>query len=449
MAKKNNKGAAPGTNNTNKGTDNTIEVIDANKLKETVNARPSTGLDANHQVDMLMGLKAYFKDDKNAENIFGKDVTDRVNNITAIGFVSVLTNEILFGKSDFAARMNVSQRQAVIELAPLAGVSINPKLLPAPDADGTALITSNAVTISKEAEKAAKKEKKIIDSKPETDPSKITNNDQLVASLVFILSDAKTEPRPAGRMARAIEFLRSYQLICANKCTDEEKKKSLLETIKNKTTYNLLDEIRVLVGECPFTSLGLAHYIYKTVADTKNPISAYCLLRNASKNKTTGEVLSDDTLAATIKVLIKWSVDPYRKKYENGIKEAEKTFKKDKKAYDNYVEPILKNIEYCNTIENAVLNPDMDVVDTLVEKFNEKDATAKTIVKYISGTFYSIDGNTLDEREDKDELLKDIQQRAGIIVNLFRDPLSQDIRYKEANLTYSPKKEEEGEQSKN
>jgi hypothetical protein len=35
---------------------------------------------------------------------------------------------------------------------------------------------------------------------------------------------------------------------------------------------------------------------------------------------------------------------------------------------------------------------------------------------------------------DKDAFLKNVQQRAGIIINMFRDPLSQSIAYSEANI---------------
>jgi hypothetical protein len=449
MSKKNSKGVAPvveGTENTEKKT--TVEVIDANKLKDTVNAKPASGLDANHQVDMLMGLKTYFKDDPNAKNIFGEDVTNRVNNITAIGFISVLTNEVLFGKSEFAARMSVTQRQAVIELAPLAGVTINPKLLPAPDADGTAVITSNAVTVSEKTQKAAKKEKAIIDAKPELNPTKITNDAQLAKSLIFVLSDTKTESRPAKRMERATELLRSYQLVCAEKTADEAEKKTLVETIKSKTISGLLDEVRELVGECPFTTVGLAHYIYRTVGETKSPVMAYCLLRNASKDKATGKTLADDTLAAVIRVLIKWSVLPNIAEYEKAIAKARKDYKDDK-AFESYTEPIMKNLNYCKSVLEAVNNPDTSYADTLLEKFNAHDAGAKSLVRCIAKTFYSIDSDTIASREDKDELLNAIQQHAGIIINLFRDPLAQDIRYVEANLTYSPKEETTEEAPKN
>jgi hypothetical protein len=36
---------------------------------------------------------------------------------------------------------------------------------------------------------------------------------------------------------------------------------------------------------------------------------------------------------------------------------------------------------------------------------------------------------------DVDVMLKNVQQRAGIIINMFRDPLTQSIAYKESNLT--------------
>lgn len=449
MAKKNNKGAAPNAekvNNTENKT--TVEVIDANKLHSALGTKPSVGLDANHQVDMLMGLKTYFKDDPNAKNVFGEDMTTRVNNITAIGFISVLTNEVLFGKSEFAARMSVTQRQAVIELAPLAGVTINEKLLPAPEKDGTAMITSNAVTVSEETKAAAKKEKQILDDKPETDPTKVTNDKQLAKSIVFILSDAKTEPRPAMRMERAAEFIRAYQMFVASKLTNEDEKNKTTELIKNKQVSVLLDEISNLVGECPFTTVGLAHYIYRVLTETKNPIPAFCLLRNASRNKITNQTLSNETLAAIVKVLIKWSVIPNIKKYRKAIDDARKSFKGNDKGFEIFTEPIFNNIKYLEEIQSIVNNPSTNFVETLIEKFEEGDATAKTVVRYILGSFYQINVDDVNTLNDKNELMKDVQQYAGIITNAFRDPLAQDIRYVEANLSYVPKTEEKDD-SKN
>lgn len=447
MVKKN-KGAAPAAKVNNTVEEAKVEVIDAEKLRKTVNGKPSVGLDANHQVDLLTGLKGYFKDDPSAVNVFGKDVTERVNKITAIGFISVLTNEVLFGKSDFAARMSVSQRNAVIELAPMVGVTIDEKLLPAPEKDGTAIITTNAVKVSKETEKLAKKEKKIVDSKPITDPSKIENEEQLKNALIYIFQDAKSEPRPAMRMQRATEFLRSYQTIAANKL-EGDAKTSTLDTIKAKTISDLLDEVRQLVGECPFSAVGFAHFIYKTITETKNPVQSFCLLRNASKNKTTGQTLKDETLVAVIRVLTKWNVEPKLEKYVKAIEKAKRDFK-DEKMFENYTKPIYENIEACRNIENVVLNPDLDFADNFIEKYTSGDSKAKLLAKTIVGTFHGIDGNSIDDREDKDELLKDVQQRIGIITNLFRDPLSQDIRYKDANLTYKPAKvTEKKEEPKN
>ena len=64
------------------------------------------------------------------------------------------------------------------------------------------------------------------------------------------------------------------------------------------------------------------------------------------------------------------------------------------------------------------------------------------------------DGKVIDE----DVMLKNVQQRAGIVINMFRGSLSQSIAYKEANLIDmvtkdAPKEEtkveEPGEESKN
>ena len=72
--------------------------------------------------------------------------------------------------------------------------------------------------------------------------------------------------------------------------------------------------------------------------------------------------------------------------------------------------------------------------------------TVSMILKSYYPTLEGID----DAGDNKDQLLADIQQRAGIITNLFRDPLSQDIRYNEANLTYkAPEKEEKTATEKN
>ncbi len=74
----------------------------------------------------------------------------------------------------------------------------------------------------------------------------------------------------------------------------------------------------------------------------------------------------------------------------------------------------------------------------MIENYNGSDDTkeeykhAHLIVDNIIKTYYKDVDQT---KVDKDVLLKNVQQRAGIIVNMFRGSLSQSIAYKESNIT--------------
>jgi hypothetical protein len=88
------------------------------------------------------------------------------------------------------------------------------------------------------------------------------------------------------------------------------------------------------------------------------------------------------------------------------------------------------------------------IVDSLVEDYNaedqesEKCKLAHRIVSNIMSTYYP----EIDiKKADKDSMLKNVQQRAGIIVNMFRDKLSQSINYSESNLVEMAEKEAEEE----
>ena len=93
MSKKN-KGAIPAapktkqeakSNETKKDSKNVetkVEVIDVNKLRAATQGKSSNGLDANHQVDVLMGLKTFFKDDPSAVDKFGKEPVEKINYLT-------------------------------------------------------------------------------------------------------------------------------------------------------------------------------------------------------------------------------------------------------------------------------------------------------------------------------------------------------------------------------
>lgn len=443
MAKNNKKTAAPAANNKNIETP-AVEVVNVKDLKNTVSQKTDTGLDANHQVDLLTGLKAYFHDDPNAKEKFGEETVNKMDSITAIGFATVMVNEVISAKTPFAIKMRTAQLNAITEVAPMLGIQIDTKLLPAPDKTGTTVVPSNAIKISKKTEKKAKAEKKIVDEKPITDPTKIETADQLKKALIFILSDTSAASRPYDRMVRATEFLRSYQTIGANKLTDATEKKAKLEEIKAKPISDLLESVRNIVGECPFSSVGLAHFVYKTAVESGNPVYPFIILYRSSINKKTGEGLKDDTIAAIVKVLVNWNVDEKIAEYTADIERKKKTIS-DPKGLETALQPVQDNLNYCKKIKESICNPMFDVVDNLIDDFNSEDIKkskpASTIVRNIIELWQpDVEFDTLAGNEKKDEILNNVKKRAGIIINAFLDPLEQNIAYKEEPVT--EKKEE-------
>ena len=445
------KTAAPAAKKPAEAASASVEVIDVNKLNQQLNSKSDTGLDANHQVDLLNGLKTFFHDDPNAKTRFGEAVVEKIDGITAIGFVTVLVNEIVSAKTPFAVKMSSAQLGAITEVAPMLGIQIDSKLLPAPNADGTVQVPSNAVVVSKETAKKVKKEKTVVDEKPTTDPSKVANDEQLKKSLVFILCDTSASTRPYDRMVRATEFLRSVRSLEASKLADADESKTKLAEIKTKSVSDLLEDMRLLVGECPFSTVGLAHYVYNQAVETKNPVSPFILLYRASRNKTTNAGLEDSTVAAIVKVLVNWNVDERLKEYEAACERIKKTTKNEK-ILKNALEPVQKNVDYCKSIKECICHPNFDAVESLIDDFKGEDPKKKSKATFIVRNIIDlwmpdVKFDELDSNEKKDEILENVKKRAGVIVNAFLDPLEQNIAYKEFSTVSTEKKE--GEQSKN
>lgn len=446
------KTAAPAAKKPAEATPASVEVIDVNKLNQQLNSKSDTGLDANHQVDLLNGLKTFFHDDPNAKTRFGEAVVEKIDGITAIGFVTVLVNEIVSAKTPFAVKMSSAQLGAITEVAPMLGIQIDSKLLPAPNADGTVQVPSNAVVVSKETKEKAKKEKAVVDEKPTTDPSKITNDEQLKKSLVFILGDTSASTRPYDRMIRATEFFRSVRSLEASKLADADESKTKLAEIKAESVSDLLEDMRLLIGECPFSTVGLAHYVYNQAVETKNPVSPFIILYRSSRNKTTNAGLEDSTVAAIVKVLVSWNVDERLKEYKAAYERKKKTTK-DEKILKNALEPVQKNIDYCKSIKECISHPNFDAVESLIDDFKGEDVKKKNKATFIVRNIIElwmpdVKFDELESNEKKDEILENVKKRAGVIVNAFLDPLEQNIAYKEFSTATSAEKKE-GEQSKN
>lgn len=308
----------------------------------------------------------------------------------------------------------------------------------------TRVVTIEEKNVSKEA--IDKKKKEIAaEAKAVENPADIKNDDQLKASLSALLT--KPVPngtdRPDARVQRVINFYRGYLTIQANKADD---KKAALDKINNMSRIDMLNAITEIVGQCTFALSGTAYFLRKRTNETDSPISAFCLYRrNAVPGK--DNEIDDLYIADLVKVLLIWSCKSQIAEYERIIATNEKVVKKEtgaaKKATETAISAQKLKIEELNHIIAVTTNPSFDIVDTLVENYKKEEgsegyALAHRIVDNIMKTYYpDMDIKTLDE----DVMLNNIQQRAGIIINMFRDPLSQSIAYNESNLTDMVEKE--------
>lgn len=450
MAKENKKPSvkAPQVENPEKKT--SVEVIQAKELVNSFKPTKVGGLDANHVVDALTGAKEMLHDNPHAAEDYGlsADAIKKFNGIVAIGFVNALAIEITTGNSDWAKRMNATQLEALKEVAPLLGVELDTKLLPAPAADGTVVVPKKAIKVSKETQKALAEEAK---KKIPTNPTEVENDEQLKDALTAFLSDAKVT-RPFERFMRAINFYRSYLTIQANKSDNKEDE---LAKIKATSDAELLQDISTM-ATCPIIVQGFGKYLRGTVEDTKNVIHAFCAFRDASKNRATGiPAVDDETVAAIVKVLLIWSCNEAIKEESSKLDKINKgieTLKKDEKANAKAIESETKKlagqkarITYYQGIINTVAEPSFDAVnnfpDDYLKKESENWATAHKYFNAIVNSYYP--GAEIDETTI-DTTLLNVQQRMGIIVNMFCDPVSRNENYSVENLKgETPEKPEE------
>lgn len=279
-------------------------------------------------------------------------------------------------------------------------------------------------------------------AKAVTNPAEIESEEQLKASLTALLAKPITEKgsidRPDARVQRTIKFYRGYLTIQANKAED---KKEALDKVKALSRQQMLDEISKIVGPCPFALTGTAYFLRKVTNETGSPISAFCLYRRGAVPEADG-VIDDAYLADVVRILLIWSCNSRISECEETIASMERQMKKEsgaaKVASETAIRAAKTTIEELKDIIAKVTNPSFDIVDSLIDDYNAEDATTESyklshrIVNNIMNTYYP---ELKDKNLDVDIMLKNVQQRAGVIVNMFRDSLTQSISYSEANLT--------------
>jgi len=347
--------------------------------------------------------------------------------------------------------MRVTQLEAIKEVAPMLGVTIDTKALPAPKADGTVELPSEAVKISKEAQKAVKEEQAAAAEKVELDPTKIEKEEDLKKSLLNILVKGNGSENLYDKIVTAINFYEAYMGIQAGKSEDPEAARAAL---KEKTRADFLLDISHLLGKCTFTIGGIAKFMYENTERTQSPVVAFCTLRDASLNKKTGmPQIEDQMVADIVKVLIRWYADTEIATTNESIANMEKDLeilKKDEKknakgieAGKKVIENAKKHAANVEAVVTFVNMPSRDIIDNFPTNFTDSSAEGYKFARMIGAKIMkSYYGDTNMKTVKTDSLVHNLQQYMGVITNMFLPPLNRIMDYSEANIGELEKAEE-------
>lgn len=391
--------------------------------------------------------------------------------------IDVAITELVIKKNPNALILTANEKNyaAVQLLAKDMGVTLPDfKSLPKPtkeqlaavgltDSAGKVVLAIEDKNVSKEAKDQKKKEQKIIDESKKKeylkDLTKIETDDQLKEALEFQLVNPAVS-NPIERLVTTAQFYRSYREAIAEKGDNTEAE---LAKIHELSLADLLQDIITMVPPT-FIATGFGNLLGRRAHDANSIVPAFCMFKNCVIDRKTGKAkYSDEEIAAFVRVLIVWYVSSKSTEMSNAIKVKEdniKVLKKDAKANAKGIETeekkiagLKKSIEHFNNMLSLVTDPSFDIVDNFIMAYNSKEDAnhiyAIEIAKSILDTYYR--DIEIPELEF-DSMLLNIQQHAGIILNLFSVSDMRRDEYAESNLidfSKNTKEEEKSAEEKN
>lgn len=393
--------------------------------------------------------------------------------------IDVAVTELVIKKNPMSLILTANEKnyEAVKLLANEMGVNLPEfKSLPKPtkeqlaavgltDATGKVVLKLEDKNVSKETKEQKKKEQKVIDESLKKDymkdHTKIETDEQLKEALGFQLVNPAIA-NPIERLITTTQFYRAYLEAHAEKADDPQAE---LAKIHEQSLADLLQDIITMVPPT-FINSVFGQRLGRLAHDANSIIPAFFAFKNCVTDRKTGKTkYSDEEIAAFVRVLIAWYVSEKTASLNNEIKAKEeniKVLKKDAKANAKGIESeekkiagLKSSISHFSDMISLISDPSFEVIDNLVAIYNDtenpKHNSAKTIVKEVLNNCYN--GVDIPELEF-DSALLNVQQRAGIIYNLFSSSVAKRDEYDEANLiplTAEEKKEEEkpAEESKN
>lgn len=431
----------------------TAEIFDPAK-DTTVLPKKFSGMSADSKVLFVDLVQRRTVEKPRRDSVYSPEFTEQLNVVADAMLVDVAINEVACNGSTFRfiANKNPKVHEAFVKLAESMGMQI-PALeaLPAPtkeqlnesgmegeDTKDKVVIEVTEKDISKEAKQTAKAEASVKNSDVELDITKFKNEDDLRKALTYMMS---AKPSPFVNITEAVAMYRSY--LMHNAKSDKEK-----DEVKNKSFEDLFTKVTEIVKNCTLVVRGFGSFLYNEVSSKKNPVSAFCILRNAAKNKETGiPYMDDETIAAMLRVIVRWvSVGKIEEQNKNisNAKSDIVTLSKDKKANKKGIEDLEEkiktyenNIEHINSVLNFVTNPSFDVADKFLENLSENDQEARRLFGIVTSSYY---GKELIENSDMKAIRQNAQIYIGVILNFFCDAALKNGNYTESDFVEITKK---------
>ena len=432
------------------------------------------GLDQNHKADMI-GYAQHRKDEMLRTNENNPEKYKALTMIEDAFFIDTALTEAVIKKNPAGHILTINEAnyKSLQILASEMGVTLpDYKSLPKPTKEQLAAVGLEAAAgqvvlaiedknVSKETKEKKKKEQKIIDESAKKDylkdHTKIETDEQLKEALGFqLVNPAITNP--IEKLITTTQFYRAYLEAHAEKANDPQAE---LAKIHEQSLANLLQDIITMVPPTFITSV-FGQRLGRLAHDANSIIPAFFAFKNCVTDRKTGKAkYSDEEIAAFVRVLIAWYVSEKTTGLSAEIKAKEeniKVLKKDAKANAKGIESeekkiagLKSSIAHFSDMLSLVSDPSFELVDNLIAIYNDtenpKHNSAKTIVKEILSNCY--DGVNIPELEF-DSALLNVQQRAGIIYNLFSSSVAKRDEYDEENLVpLTTEEEKPKEETKN
>ena len=384
----------------------------------------ANGLDPNHQVDLIRMTHEYYKKSPELIQKFNipQEVVDNMGHINMIAIAAAWANEMTFSKTPFAAKMRTAVLPEMASALKELGIKADKILALPSSSDGTTTVTSKDVQIPKPVKDQMKAENKLQQEEIELDPTKIHNKTEVFKTVQYLLTN---KGAVYSNIKAAVNFYRSWLLIQAK---DDQAEK---DRINARTVKDIILDIAEFTNACPFVLKGVGGYLLRLTMTHNSIVPAFCIMRNTVRDKVTGKTTCDEQEIADIcYAVVNWAANARISEKKKNIEVLSADKKRNKEAIDG-VNADIKAIEDVISMLN---NPNSDFADNVLDNLKSDDATVVKHAQEAFGIIAKCYYPGTDLRKRYTNLADNVKQLAGIITNLFRDPMSPLSNFNITNL---------------